>query len=203
MNANFFNHIFQQSILDYHITDNVEIWPQNPYTEGSIEHLTYHKNSIDTVQWHLEDIVRRPDLSAEELVAVKRKIDRLNQERTDTVERMDDYFLSYFSQVSPKESARMHSETPAWLLDRISILCLKIFHMEEQTKRTNVPDEHIDACKKKLSVLLEQQRDMAACFDELSEDIFKGERYMKVYRQMKMYNDPTLNPALYGTEKNK
>ena len=203
MKADLFNRIFQQSILDYHKADNVDVWPGNPYAQSSIEHLAYKKNSIDTIQWHLEDIVRRPDLSSEELVAVKRRIDRLNQERTDTVEQMDDYFLDYFSKFSKKATARMHSETPAWLLDRMSILCLKIYHMDEQTKRTDAPAEHIEACKKKLFVLLEQQRDMAVCFDELAEDIRLGDRFMKVYRQMKMYNDPSLNPALYGAEKSK
>lgn len=203
MNAEFFNRIFQQSIRDYHKTDDVAVWPENTYAESSIEHLAYKKNSIDTVQWHLEDIVRRPDLSPEELVAVKRRIDRLNQERTDTVEQMDDYFLHYFSGFPKKDTARMHSETPAWLLDRMSILCLKIYHMDEQTRRTDAPEEHIEACRKKLSVLLEQQHDMAVCFDELAEEIRRGDRFMKVYRQMKMYNDPSLNPALYGTEKSK
>lgn len=195
--------IFEQSIEDYHQHDDVNAPMQNPYPEGSLEYLLYKKNWIDTVQWHLEDLIRDPEIAPETLVQLKRRIDASNQERTDTVELMDDWFLRYFEQqnVERRPDARMNSETPAWLLDRLSILMLKIYHMREQTLRTDVDENHIAKCKQKLAILLEQKEDLARCFDELIEDILSGERYMKVYRQMKMYNDASLNPVLYKKAK--
>lgn len=197
MKAEDCNKIFNQSIIDYHKEDHVDAPSLNPYNENSIEFLLYKKNWIDTVQWHLEDLIRDPNIAPEELVELKRRIDSSNQVRTDTVEKMDDWFLDFFSDVSPAEDARMNSETPAWLLDRMSILTLKVYHMKEQTQRTDVSEDHLQKCRNKLEILNEQTQDMALCFDQLIEDIQNGSRYMKVYRQMKMYNDTSLNPVLY------
>jgi hypothetical protein len=188
---------FQRSIEDYHTTDDVDAQLKNPYDEGSFEALLYGKNWIDTVQWHLEDIIRKPDINPAEGIAIKRRIDSSNQDRTDRVEKIDDYFLIQFKQVSYKPGARMNSETPAWLLDRMSILLLKIYHMKEQTLRKDAGADHIAKCQAKLSVLMEQKKDMQEAFDELIEDIQAGNRKFKVYRQMKMYNDASLNPMLY------
>jgi hypothetical protein len=193
--------VFQQSIDDYHLHDNVDAPMQNPYPEGQFKYLLYKKNWIDTVQWHLEDIIRLPDIDPKEALQIKRRIDRSNQERTDTVEQMDDYFMEQFKNVQYKPDARINSETPAWLLDRMSILMLKIYHMREQTLRTDAGSEHIARCQARLGILLEQKEDMRLAFDQLIEDISRGERKMKVYRQMKMYNDASLNPVLYGRKK--
>lgn len=197
MNAQAANDIFRRSIQEYHLTDHIDTPIPNPYETGTISQLLYLKNWIDTVQWHLEDIIRSPQIAPDELVAIKRRIDQSNQDRTDTVERIDDWFLTYFGTVERKPGARLNSETPAWLLDRMSILQLKIYHFREQAERTDASGEHRAKAAQKLQVLLEQEQDLATCFDELSEDIRAGVRYMKVYRQMKMYNDPTLNPVLY------
>jgi hypothetical protein len=198
MNATFANELFRQSIRNYHVTDHVDTPINNPYAPGELAFLLYQKNWIDTVQWHLEDIIRSPTISPDELVAIKRRIDQSNQDRTDTVELIDSYFEEQFRSITPKPTARMNSETPAWLLDRMSILQLKLYHFREQTDRQDVSAEHRQKAQQKLRVLLEQEQDLAQCFDELIEDIQNGDRYMKVYRQMKMYNDPTLNPVLYG-----
>lgn len=189
--------VFQKSIDDYHLKDDVNAAMANPFPEGSFESLLYSKNWIDTVQWHLEDIIRDPDINPVEGLTIKRRIDKSNQERTDTVERIDDYFLKAFSGVKYKNGARINSETPAWLLDRMSILLLKIYHMNEQTERKDVSAQHIGKCRDKLVILQEQREDMRRAFDELMEDIGSGTRRFKVYRQMKMYNDSTLNPVLY------
>jgi hypothetical protein len=189
--------IFQQSIDDYHVNDNVDTPVRNPHPTGSFEYLLYLKNWIDTVQWHLEDIIRLPDIDPKEALQIKRRIDKSNQDRTDTVERMDDFFMEQFKQVTYKPTARINSETPAWLLDRMSILMLKIYHMKEQTERKDASADHIARCQAKLNTLLEQKMDMHLAFDQLIEDIRNGERKMKVYRQMKMYNDASLNPMLY------
>ncbi len=193
-------HVFQRSIDDYHVHDHVDTAIVNPYPERSFEALLYLKNWIDTVQWHLEDIIRKPDIDPAEGIAIKRRIDKSNQDRTDTVEKTDDYFLDQFKNITPKSGARINSETPAWLLDRMSILMLKIYHMKEQAERKDVPAAHIERVKSKLDVLLEQKTDMQSAFDELIEDIQSGNRKFKVYRQMKMYNDASLNPALYKKE---
>lgn len=193
--------IFQQSIENYHVHDDVDAPLKNPFPAGSFDALLYLKNWIDTVQWHLEDIIRKPDIDPVQGIFIKRRIDKSNQDRTDTVEKMDDYFLEQFKQVSAKPGARMNSETPAWLLDRMSILMLKIFHMKEQTTRKDVSQDHIAKCQAKLDVLMEQKGDMRAAYDELIEDIKLGNRKFKVYRQMKMYNDSSLNPMLYEQNK--
>lgn len=193
--------IFQESIDNYHVHDHVDTPVKNPYGPGSFESLLYAKNWIDTVQWHLEDIIRLPDINPTEGIQLKRRIDKSNQDRTDMVEKIDDYFLEQFGNVVPKSGARINSETPAWLLDRMSILMLKIFHMKEQTERKDASAEHIAKCQTKLAVLMEQKTDMQLAFDELIEDIGNGNRRFKVYRQMKMYNDSSLNPMLYGQKK--
>src|SRR5690606_30400732 len=192
---------FQRSIDDYHLTDDVDAPVKNPYPNGSFEQLLYSKNWIDTVQWHLEDIVRDPDIEPSEGIRIKRRMDKSNQDRTDLVEKIDDWFLQEFGGVEPKPGARINSETPAWLLDRMSILLLKIYHMKEQTLRQDVSAEHIAKCNQKLGILLEQRNDMKLAFDELIEDIGSGARRFKVYRQMKMYNDASLNPILYAQKK--
>ena len=192
--------VFHQCIDDYHRFDNVNTPVKNPYPSDTFEALLYFKNWIDTVQWHLEDIIRLPDINPVEGIQLKRRIDKSNQDRTDMVEKIDDYFLDAFRHVVPKPGARINSETPAWLLDRMSILMLKIFHMKEQTERTDASAEHIQRCILKLNILMEQKSDMRLAFDEMIEDIGSGSRRFKVYRQMKMYNDASLNPMLYGNK---
>lgn len=189
--------VFQKSIDDYHLRDDVDGVIKNPFPGNSLESLLYLKNWIDTVQWHLEDLIRNPGIDPVEGLAIKRRIDRSNQDRTDTVERMDDFFLEAFRGVTFARDARINSETPAWLLDRMSILMLKIYHMAEQTERKDVSAQHVALCREKLSVLLEQKEDMRHAFDDLMDDIAAGRRRFKVYRQMKMYNDASLNPVLY------
>ena len=190
--------IFERSISDYHQKNNVDAGINNPYQEKSIEYYLYLKNWIDTVQWHLEDIIRDPDIDAVRALEIKRRIDRSNQERTDIVELIDSYFYEKYQSVVPLETATFNTESPAWAIDRLSILALKIYHMQQETLREEVSEEHRSACKKKLTVLLEQQYDLSLAIDQLLADIESGKKYMKVYKQMKMYNDPNLNPVLYG-----
>src|SRR3989337_1017853 len=177
--------IFQQCIEDYPRHDHVDTPLQNPFSSESINALLYTKNWIDTVQWHLEDIIRAPTIEPQKALLIKRRIDKSNQDRTDMVERLDDYFLNQFKNVIAKPGTRINSETPAWLLDRMSILMLKIYHMKEQTERTDVSEEHLRKVEAKLAALMEQKSDMQLAFDELIEDIAKGNRRFKVYRQMK------------------
>jgi hypothetical protein len=181
------------------VRDNVDNPVNNPYPANSFNALLYGKNWIDTVQWHLEDIIRSPVIDPAEALAIKRRIDKSNQERTDMVEKLDDFFLEQFKNVKSSSGTRINSETPAWLLDRMSILMLKIYHMKEQTERTDATADHIKSTNAKLAVLMEQKSDMQLAFDELIDDIANGRRRFKVYRQMKMYNDPSLNPTLYGS----
>ena len=192
------NHIFSTAVQDYHKTDNVDAPIRNPYAEGTIEHDLYLKNWIDTVQWHLEDIIRDPQIDPVEALALKRRIDRSNQERTDLVERIDSYFWEQFHNIQPQPDAKINTESPAWAIDRLSILHVKIYHMQEQVNRTDVSAEQHEKCTQKLSVLREQLQDMTTSISQLLSDYASGARIMKVYRQMKMYNDPTLNPVLYG-----
>jgi len=194
--------VFQKSIDDYHVADNVDAPMKNPYDATSFEALLYKKNWIDTVQWHLEDIIRAPEINPAEGLMIKRRIDKSNQDRTDVVEKIDDFFLEQFQGVTPEKGARINSETPAWLLDRMSILMLKIFHMREQAERKDAGADHIAKCQAKLNVLMEQKTDMQLAFNELMEDIATGKRRFKVYRQMKMYNDASLNPVLYANKSN-
>jgi hypothetical protein len=191
------NDIFDQCIKDYHLTDDVDASINNPYPSDKIAHLLYAKNWVDTVQWHLEDIVRNPQIDPVDALALKRRIDASNQVRTDMVEYIDSYFLQQYAAVQATVNARINTESPAWAIDRLSILALKIYHMNAEVHRTDASVEHIIACTDKLAILLEQRKDLSKAIDELLEDIAKGVIYMKVYKQMKMYNDPGLNPVLY------
>lgn len=195
------NRIFNRAIEEYHRWDDVDHAIENPYEAGSLDHLLYHKNWIDTVQWHLEDIIRNPEIDPAEALKIKRRIDKSNQDRTDMVEYVDSYLLDKYKEVVPAADARLNTETPAWAIDRLSILALKIYHMARETERTDVDDAHREACRKKLDVLLTQQVDLSRAIEELIEDIEAGRKYMKTYKQMKMYNDPALNPVLYGQKK--
>lgn len=191
------NQIFRTAVVDYHITNDVDAPMRNPYALGTIEHDLYLKNWIDTVQWHLEDIIRDPQIDPAEALLLKRRIDKSNQDRTDLVERIDSYFWEQYHTVLPKTNAKINTESPAWAIDRLSILHVKIYHMQEQVNRTDVSQEQHDKCAAKLAVLQEQLQDMTISITQLLEDYASGERIMKVYRQMKMYNDPMLNPVLY------
>ena len=195
------NKIFNRAIGDYHRWDDVDHPIENPYEPGSLEHLLYHKNWIDTVQWHLEDIIRDPQIDPVAALAIKRRIDKSNQDRTDMVEYIDSYLLDKYKDVEPRPDARLNTETPAWAIDRLSILALKIYHMAREAERTDVGEAHRAACRKKLDVLLAQQVDLSGAIEELIGDIAAGRKYMKTYKQMKMYNDPALNPVLYGQKK--
>lgn len=195
------NRIFNRSIEEYHRWDDVDHPIDNPYTPGTIDHLLYHKNWIDTVQWHLEDIIRDPAIDPAEALKIKRRIDKSNQDRTDMVEYVDSYLLDKYKEIVPAPDARLNTETPAWAIDRLSILALKIYHMAREAERTDVDEAHHAACQKKLDVLLSQQVDLSRAIEELIEDIEAGRKYMKTYKQMKMYNDPALNPVLYGQKK--
>lgn len=192
------NEIFQHAINDYHLKDDVDTPIANPYERGTLDYQLYQKCWIDTVQWHLEDIIRDPQINPIDGMQIKHRIDRSNQDRTDLVEEIDSYFRHYFSDVKPLDNARLNTESPAWAIDRLSILALKIYHMQEQTQRTDASEEHRQRCQQKLNVLLEQQKDLGTAIEQLLEDIKAGRKYMKVYRQMKMYNDPNTNPVLYG-----
>ena len=191
------NKIFRQVIEDYHLTDNVDAPIRNPYQRGTIEYQLYQKCWIDTVQWHYEDIIRDPHIDPIEALSLKRRIDHSNQDRTDLVEDIDSYFRQYYSDVTPLPDARLNTESPAWAIDRLSILALKIYHMQEQAKRSDASTEHIQKCQAKLDVLIEQQKDLSTAIDQLLDNIAQGRIYMKVYRQMKMYNDPSTNPIFY------
>ena len=195
------NQVFNQAIRDYHVTDNIDTPINNPYERDSIENRLYLKCWIDTVQWHFEDIIRDPHIDPIEALALKRRIDRSNQDRTDLVEQIDSYFRQKYSDVNVLPDARINTESPACAIDRLSILALKIYHMKEQAERTDASDEHRQKCQTKLNVLLEQQVDLGTAIDQLLEDIAAGRKYMKVYRQMKMYNDPSTNPVLYNNKK--
>lgn len=191
------NKIFQRAIDDYHVHDDIDTPINNPYDDGTIQNQLYLKCWIDTVQWHFEDIIRDPNIDPIEALALKRRIDRSNQDRTDLVEQIDSYFRQKYSEVKVLPDARINTESPAWAIDRLSILALKIYHMREQVERQDASKEHKDTCTAKLNVLLEQQKDLGTAIDQLLEDIQEGRKYMKVYRQMKMYNDPSTNPVLY------
>ena len=189
--------VFNQAITDYHINDNVDTPINNPYKRDEIENRLYLKCWIDTVQWHYEDIIRDPHINPLEALNLKRRIDQSNQDRTDLVEQIDSYFRQLYCDVKVLDDARINTESPAWAIDRLSILQLKIYHMQEQVNRPDASPEHVARCKAKLDILLEQNVDLSTAIDQLLSDIQEGKKYMKVYRQMKMYNDPALNPVLY------
>ena len=192
------NEVFDRCVADYHKTDNVDAEKHNPYEEGSFESILYSKCWVDAVQWHLEDIIRDPEIDPVAALELKRRIDRSNQVRTDMVEDIDSWFRTLYKDVVPLPDATINTESPAWALDRLSILALKIWHMREQTERADADADHKARCAAKLDVLLEQRRDLTLAIDQLLDDIRAGRKYMKVYRQMKMYNDPATNPVLYA-----
>ena len=189
--------IFEMAINDYHIKDDVNQPMKNPFDKESLEYLLYKKNWIDTVQWHYEDLIRDPKISPNNALSLKRKIDSSNQDRTDTVEYIDSFYYSKFKNVEINKNASINTESPAWAIDRLSILALKIFHMKEESERSSGSKEHRGLCKKKLLILMEQKNDLSEAIDQLLQDMKNGLKYMKVYKQMKMYNDESLNPVLY------
>jgi hypothetical protein len=190
-------HIFEKATNDYHVKDHVDTPVNNPYEMKSIEYYLYLKNWIDAVQWHLEDIIRNPEIDPVEALALKRRIDKSNQDRTDLVELIDSYFLDTYKEVETLPGATINTESPAWAVDRLSILVLKLYHMNREVARPEAEPAHKAACQQKLAILLEQKKDLSAALDQLLQDIKEGKKYMKVYKQMKMYNDPSLNPVLY------
>jgi hypothetical protein len=189
--------IFEKAVNDYHVYDDITRNPNNPFENKSFEHLLYEKNWIDTVQWHYEDIIRDPDIDPSEGMKLKRLIDSSNQNRTEMVEYIDSYFLNLYSSVTTRENAKVNTESPAWAIDRLSILILKIYHMEEESNRKDVSEDHRNNCQKKLNVLIEQREDLSESIDQLLIDLSTGIKKMRVYKQMKMYNDESLNPVLY------
>ena len=192
--------VFRRSVSDFHVHNDVDAKMENPFLEGSLERLFYSKNYIDTVQWHLEDIIRDTQIDPLAALTLKRRIDKSNQDRTDLVEQIDDYFLSLYKNTSVNDTATLNTESPAWAIDRLSILMLKIWHMNEEVLRADANDDHKQKCNAKLQILFEQEKDLSNAIDELIEDIASGKKIMKVYRQMKMYNDPSLNPVLYNSK---
>lgn len=193
-----YNIIFDRAVEDYHKEDNIDYPCANPYEKDTLEYILYAKCWIDAVQWHLEDIIRDPNIDPVEALALKRRIDASNQDRTDMVEQIDTLFREKYSSVTPLPDATINTESPAWAIDRLSILALKIWHMREQTMRTDVDAKHREICNGKLNILLEQRKDLSEAINTLINDIANGRKYMKVYRQMKMYNDPSTNPILYA-----
>lgn len=189
--------IFNKSVEDYHVNDNIDFPINNPYEKGSLEQLLYAKNWIDTVQWHLEDIIRDENIDPIDALKLKRRIDASNQQRTDLVEFIDSWFLQKYQNITPKSDAKINTETVAWAIDRLSILVLKVYHMNQEATRETASDEHRAKCTEKLNVLLEQKKDLSQAIDLLLEDIENGKVKMKTYKQMKMYNDESLNPVLY------
>lgn len=194
------NRILEAAIKDYHVHDEIDFPIQNPYPSERIEHLLYLKCWIDTMQWHMEDVIRNPNIDPVEALKWKRRIDQSNQDRTDTVEYIDSYFLNKYSTITPRADATINTESLAWAIDRLSILALKIYHMRLETLREDADQTHRDNCLMKLAVLTEQQNDLSKSIDELLQDIIEGKKIMKAYKQMKMYNDPALNPVLYSSK---
>ena len=196
-----YNDIFDKVIDDYHVFNEIAHPLQNPYSIDSLEYLLYEKCRIDTMQWHMEDEVRNPSIDATEGMKWKRMIDKSNQDRTNIVERIDDHYLKKINTQNIPGGAKLNTESPAWAIDRLSILALKIYHMREETKREDADKIHIAKCIDKLDLLLQQRKDLSAAIDDLFDDYKTGKKYMKVYRQVKMYNDPSLNPVLYDKKK--
>jgi hypothetical protein len=201
MRAEEMNAVFDQCVANYHIIDHVDSPIHNPYKDGDFKNLLYTKSWIDTVQWHLEDIIRDPNIEPEKALEIKRRIDQSNQDRTDRVEQIDDYYFSEFKDVAETNNARINTESPAWAIDRLSILALKLYHMEVEVKRTDTPSALMEKNKIKLETLITQRNDLSLAINQLLDDLQSGTRIMKVYRQMKMYNDPELNPVLYAQNK--
>ncbi|MDQ8142047.1 DUF4254 domain-containing protein [Chryseobacterium sp. CFS15] len=189
--------IFNQSIEDYHVLDSVDTPVKNPFETETLERILYAKNWIDTVQWHLEDIIRDENIDPTDALQLKRTIDSSNQKRTDLVEYIDSWFLDKYKNITPKSNAKINTETPAWAVDRLSILALKVYHMSLEANRESASEEHRQNCQAKLDVLLTQKEDLSTSITQLLTDIENGDVKMKVYKQMKMYNDESLNPILY------
>ena len=200
MTSNQFFEVFEKSIFDYHVYDSIEQVPKNPYSKEDFKFLLYQKNWIDTVQWHLEDIIRDQEIDPKEALKIKRIIDASNQKRTDLVEFIDGHFLQKYKNVKVLDTATINTETIAWAIDRLSILALKIFHMKEEANRESAEEKHKLNCQSKLNVLNGQKKDLCGAIDQLIQDIEEGKKYIKVYKQMKMYNDEDLNPVLYKTK---
>ena len=194
-------HIFEQATEAYHVTNSIDATVHNPYPVKSLEFYLYLKNWIDAVQWHMEDIIRDPNIDPVQALKMKRRIYKSNQERTYLVELIDSFFLDKYKNVKILPDATINTESPAWAVDRLSILVLKIYHMQEEVNRPDASVDHKERCRKKLDVLLEQKKDLSLALNQLLADIHAGRKYMKVYKQMKMYNDPSLNPILYGQQK--
>jgi len=192
--------LFLKAVEDYHQKDDVDTPELNPYPKDSFKNLLYSKNWVDTIQWHLEDIIRDPQITAEKALEIKRRIDKSNQVRTDMVEKIDDHYSEFFQNVSIKPTARINTESPAWAIDRLSILALKVYHMQIEAQRNDISDKLKNKNAFKLEVLLTQKEDLTLAIYQLLEYLKNGERIMKVYRQMKMYNDPELNPVLYASK---
>ncbi|MDE6282842.1 MAG: DUF4254 domain-containing protein [Muribaculaceae bacterium] len=192
------NEVFDRATVDYHITDSIDVPAPVPYEPDTIEALLYAKNWIDVAQWHMEDLIRDPNIDPAEGMKLKHRIDASNQDRTDRVEDLDTYFRDLYKRVTPLPDAQINTESPAWALDRLSILAVKIYHMLAETERADASPEHIARCRAKLNVLLEQREDLSKAINTLLDDIAGGRKYMKVYRQMKMYNDADTNPVLYA-----
>lgn len=194
------NRIFWNTTQMYHQYDDIDAQVDNPYDEASVEGMLFRKNWIDAVQWHMEDIIRDPAIDPKEALALKRRIDKSNQDRTDLVEKLDNYFMELYKDVKPLGEATINTETPAWALDRLSILALKIYHMDVEVNRNDAAPEHVERCRQKLRTLLIQREDLTTAIQQLLDDISAGRKYMKLYRQMKMYNDSATNPVLYGSK---
>ena len=196
------NEIFDTAIKNYKVLNTIDQDFENIFDKEKdfIAFLLYRKCWIDTVQWAYEDIIRDPNIKADDALVLKRKIDASNQDRTDTVEYIDSYFLDKFKEVKVSAAAKINSESPAWAIDRLSILALKIYHMRVETLREDATESHKQKCTEKLNVLLEQRKDLSTAIDDLLQDIEKGDKYMKVYKQMKMYNDEELNPVLRASK---
>ena len=187
--------LFHRQVEEYHKTDSVDAPLCNPYDEGLYEALLWEKSWVDTVQWHLEDLIRPDDVDPVYALQLKRRIDRSNQRRTDLVERIDDHYMATYGIITPTPDAAINTETPAWAIDRLSILALKIYHFSIEANRGD--DEHRAKCQSRLDTLLVQRSDLTEAIDRLLDDLASGRRIMRLYRQMKMYNDPSLNPELY------
>ncbi len=201
IDSKYFNEIFEQSISDYHIKNDINTPAKNPFGEKSLDFLLYKKNWIDTVQWHLEDIIREPSINPDKALEIKRRIDKSNQDRTDLVELIDDWFFDEFKDIKPENNAFIATETPAWAIDRLSILNLKIYHMREEAERADASSEHKEKCSFKLKILLQQREDLSLAINQLFDNIKSGKAIIKTYKQMKMYNDPNLNPVLRASSK--
>ena len=187
--------LFHRQVIEYHKTDSVDAEQNNPYSAGTFEALLWEKSWVDTVQWHLEDLIRPDDVEPAYALTLKRRIDHSNQHRTDLVERIDDHYYAQFKDIVPQPDVRLNTETPAWAVDRLSILALKVYHFDIEAHRGD--DEHRAKCQAKLDTLLTQRADLTTAIDQLLDDLGAGRRMMRLYRQMKMYNDPSLNPSLY------